>query len=158
MNLYEIEKEILNCVDRETGEIINIDALNILEMKREEKIENIALWIKNLLSDAEQIKAEKNALAEREKSARNKAESLKKYLSSCMKGEKFSTPRVSISFRKSESVDILKIEEIMKLDDADKYLKYSDPTPNKATIAQAIKSGVKIPGCVLIERQNIQIK
>lgn len=56
MNLYKIEEEILKCVDTETGEIINVEALNALKMQRDTKIENIALWIKNLLSDAEQLR------------------------------------------------------------------------------------------------------
>lgn len=158
MNLYEVDNAILGCVDTETGEIINEEALNALKMQRDTKIENIALWIKNLLSDAEQIKAEKDKLAEREKLAKNKAESLKKYLSDYMDGGKFSTPRVVISFRKSESVEISDIEEIMKLDNADNYLKYSYPMPNKAAIKQAIKGGAKIPGCNLVEKNNIQIK
>lgn len=158
MNLYEIEKEILNCVDTETGEIINIEALNALKIQRDVKIENIALWIKNLLSDAEQIKAEKDVLEKREKVIRNKAESLKKYLSDYMGGGKFSTPRVVISFRKSESVEIPDIEKLKKLDNADSYLKYSDPVPDKAAIKQAIKGGVEIPGCSLVEKNNIQIK
>lgn len=158
MNLYEVDNAILGCVDIETGEIINLDMLNALEMERAAKIENIALWIKNLLSDAEQIKAEKDKLAEREKLAKNKAESLKKYLSDYMNGGKFSTPRVVISFKKSESVEVSDIEKIMKLDDADNYLKYLYPVPNKAAIKQAIKGGVQIPGCSLVEKNNIQIK
>lgn len=158
MNLYEIDHAILNCVDMETGEIINVDALNTLEMERDEKIENIALWIKNLLSDAEQIKAEKDALEEREKSARNKAENLKKYLSGYLNGSKFSTPKVVILFRKSESVDISDINKIMSLNDADSYLKYAEPKPDKTAIKDAIKNGKKIPGCSLVEKQNIQIK
>lgn len=157
MNLYEIDKEILKCVDTETGEIINLDALNDLKMQRDTKIEHIALWIKNLISDAEQIKTEKDVLAEREKVARNKAESLKKYLSNYMNGGKFSTPRVSISFRKSESI-IADINEIMKLNNADNYLRYSEPTLDKAAIKEAIKNGEKIQGCSLIEKNNIQIK
>lgn len=157
MNLYEIDKEILKCVDTETGEIINLDALNDLKMQRDTKIEHIALWIKNLISDAEQIKTEKDVLAEREKVARNNAESLKKYLSNYMNGGKFSTPRVSISFRKSESI-IADINEIMKLNNADNYLRYSEPTLDKAAIKEAIKNGEKIQGCSLIEKNNIQIK
>ncbi|MBD5543761.1 MAG: siphovirus Gp157 family protein [Lachnospiraceae bacterium] len=158
MNLYEIEHEILECVDMETGEIVNVDALNALEMERDSKIENIALWIKNLLSDAEQIKAEREALAEREKAAKNKADSLKKYLAGYLNGSKFSTSKVAISFRKSESVDVTDINMIMRMNDADSYLKYKDPDPDKTAIKQAIKSGKKIPGCCLVEKQNIQIK
>lgn len=158
MNLYEIDYSILNCVDAETGEILDIDMLNALEMKRDEKIENIALWVKNLLSDAEQIKKEREILAEREKVAKNKAENLKKYLSDYLNGTKFETPKVKVSFRKSEIVDILDIKEIMKIDNAEKYLKYSDPTPDKMAIKQAIKKGINIPGCSLVKKDNIQIK
>lgn len=99
-----------------------------------------------------------DVLAERERTARNKAESLKQYLSNYMGGGKFSTSRVIISFRKSESVDVSDIKELMKLDNADNYLKYSEPTPDKAAIKQAIKDGAKIPGCSLVEKNNIQIK
>ena len=42
MNLYEIENEILNCVDMETGEIVDIKKLESLQMERDQKIENIA--------------------------------------------------------------------------------------------------------------------
>lgn len=56
--LYEIDEEILNCVDQETGEIIDPEKLAQLQMDFDKKVEGIALWIKNLLSDAEAIKAE----------------------------------------------------------------------------------------------------
>lgn len=158
MNLYEIEQEIMNCVDMESGEVIDIARLDALTMERDAKIENIALWIKNLLSDAEQIKDEKNSLDERENACKNKADSLKEYLSSYLAGSKFSTPRVAISFRKSESVEVIDINQIMKLDDAENYLKYSEPTADKTAIKQAIKAGICIPGCQIVENQNIQIK
>ena len=95
--LYEINQEILNCVDMETGEIIDMDKLGELQLAFDVKVENIALWIKNLLSDAEAIKAEKNRLAERQKSCENKAKSLKEYLNTYLGGQKFKTPKVSIS-------------------------------------------------------------
>lgn len=158
MNLYEIDHAILDCVDMETGEIVDIDALNALEMERNAKIENIALWIKNLLSDAEQMKIEREVLAERKEAAENKAENLKKYLTGYLNGSKFSTARVAISFRKSKSVDVTDINQIMNMSDAGSYLKYAEPTPDKTAIKQAIESGKTIPGCSLVEKQNIQIK
>ena len=51
--LYEIDEEILDCVDQETGEIIDPEKLAQLQMDFDKKVEGIALWIKNLLSDAE---------------------------------------------------------------------------------------------------------
>ena len=55
-SLYEIEEQILNCVDLETGEIIDEEALANLSMERDTKVENIALWIKNLLAEAKKRK------------------------------------------------------------------------------------------------------
>ena len=38
MNLYEINREILACIDYETGEILDEGRLNSLEIEREKKI------------------------------------------------------------------------------------------------------------------------
>ena len=35
MKLYEIDNEIMNCIDEETGEIIDPEKLESLEMERE---------------------------------------------------------------------------------------------------------------------------
>lgn len=37
MNLYEIDKAILACIDPETGELLDEDALTNLQMERTEK-------------------------------------------------------------------------------------------------------------------------
>lgn len=153
MNLYEINEQILGCVDEETGEIIDEQKLAELNLARDEKVENIALWIKNLLSDAEAIKQEKMKLAERQKVTENKAESLKKYLASYMNGGRFNTARVQIGWRKSKQVQV---QDITKIDDD--YLKYAEPTADKTKIKKAIEAGVEIEGAELVEINNIQIK
>lgn len=152
-SLYEIEEQILNCVDLETGEIIDKEALASLCMERNNKVEGIALWIKNLLAEAKMIKEEKDNLAYRQKVCENKAESLKDFLSRLLDGEKFKTSKVSISYRKSEKVDVL---DIGKLDDD--YLKFKDPEPDKTKIKKALKDGICLEGAQLVESQNIQIK
>ena len=63
--LYEIDAGILSCIDVETGEVLDPEKLEALQMEREEKIESVALWYKNLCSDAEAYKAEKQAFASR---------------------------------------------------------------------------------------------
>lgn len=152
-NLYEINEQILNCVDMETGEIIDADKLQDLQLAFDEKVEGIACWIKNLLSDAAAIKAEKDALAEREKACKNKAESLKNYLSIVLSGTKFKSPKVSISYRKSESVEVVDVTRVPK-----EFLKYAEPTVDKTKVKEAIKNGMELKGVSLIEKQNIQIK
>ncbi len=76
MTLYEIDKAITDLADPETGEITDFEALDNLQMARDQKIENIACYYKNLVSDAEAIKAEEEALAERQKVAATRGEVL----------------------------------------------------------------------------------
>lgn len=152
-NLYEIDAQIMACVDFETGEIIDEEKLQALQLEFNQKVEGIALWIKNLLAEAKMIKEEKDSLAARQKTCENKAESLKKYLSSALDGEKFKTAKVSISYRKSESVEI---EDISLLDD--NYLKFKEPEADKTKIKEALKNGVELQGVTLVEKNNIQIK
>lgn len=159
--LYEIDRSILECIDMETGEIIDFDRLSELQIERSEKIEKVALWYKNLVSDAESYKREKDSFAEREKAAKNKAESLKKWLAQVLDGEKMTTDKVAISFRKSEAVYVENEEEFIKsLQQCgrDDLLTYKELAINKTEIKKAIKNGEAIPGAELISKQNISIK
>lgn len=151
--LYEINSAILDCVDLDTGEVIDEEKLTKLQLAFDDKVEGIACWIKNLLSDAEAIKQEKMALAARQQAAEKKAESLKRYLSMVLDGNKFKTPKVQISFRKSKQVVV---NDIYKIDDD--YLKYAEPTVDKTKVKKALETGVKLEGVELVEKNNIQIK
>ena len=153
MNLYEIDNEILNCVDMETGEIVDLDKLNNLQMERDQKVENIGCWIKNLLSDAEALKKEKDSLAKRQKAAENKAASLKTFLLHYLDGEKFKTAKVAISYKSNSSVDIAEGATV-----PEEYLKYSEPAPDKIGLKAALMAGDKFPGITLVTSQNILIK
>lgn len=152
-NLYEINEAILNCVDIETGEIIDAECLEALEMERTAKIENIVLWVKNLLAEAAAYKAEKEAFAEREKQAAAKAERLKMYLTAALGGERFTTEKCAVSFRKSKSVEV--DETQLPKEWCTEKITY---TPNKIAIKKAIGAGEKVPGARLMEWLNIQIK
>ena len=153
MNLYEINNAIMDCVDMETGEIIDIDRLDCLQIERSEKIENIACWIKNLKSDAEQLKVEADNLLQRRRVAENKAESLKTYLQQALDGEKFKTPKVAISYRKTKSVDVTDISQLPEW-----ALRFSDPVPNKTEIKKKIELGENVPGASIKESQIMIIK
>lgn len=158
MNLYEIEQEIMSCVDEETGEVIDFEKLNALTLERDRKIESLALWVKNLKAEADAYKKEKDSFAQKQKSAENRAEQIKKYLSGYLNGTAFKSTRVSVSFRTSESTEVFDLNALMGYDDCDSYLKYKDPEPDKTAIKDAINSGIKLPGCRIVENNNIQIK
>lgn len=159
MKLYEIDNAILECIDMETGDVIDVERLNDLQMERDAKIENVACWIKDLKAEAEAIKAEKLALAERQKAAENKAESLKNWLAYALDGQKFSTARCAVSFRKSEVVEVTPegLENLMRAGN-DEYLTYAEPKPNKATLKQALKDGLSVDGVRLTQNTSAIIK
>lgn len=157
MNLYEIDSAIISCVDPETGEILDLEWLDQLQMERTRKIENILLWIKNLKSESEAIKAEEKALAERRKQDEKKAESLTQYVQNVLNGQKFQTARVGVSYRRSEAVVVDDMKKLTACNDGE-YIVYKDPEPNKTAIKAALKNGDVIPGCHLEERQNMTIK
>jgi hypothetical protein len=117
MNLYQIEDAILGCVDQETGDIVDIEKLEALEMERDTKISNIACWIKDLKAEAEAIKAEKQNLDKRLKADTNKAEQLKTYLDGYLNGAKFKDARCAISYRKSISTEIAEDLDLNTLPD-----------------------------------------
>ena len=152
MNLYEINNAMQECINLETGEI-DLELFEKLQLEKDEKIENVALWIKNLSSDVEGMENEKKAFEERIKAAKNKVIALKAYLEMALNGEKFQTAKCSITFRKSKSVTVLDVSKLDK-----DYLKYADPTADKTAIKKAIESGVTIAGASLVENLNVQIK
>lgn len=160
MTIYEIDKAIRDVLengfsyDEETGEILFDDSnIRQLEVARDEKLESIAIFHKELLAEAEAIKAEKQNLEKRQKAVLNKAEYMKNLLSFSLQGEKFKTARVAVSYRTSETVEIA---EGTKL--PDEYLRFKEPEPDKVGLKKALKEGKEIEGCTLISNQNIQIK
>lgn len=158
MNIYEINSEILKLVDPETGEISDYEAFEALNMERDEKIENVALWIKELIAEAKAIRDEEKALAERRKAAENKAERLREYLETALAGQKFKTPKVVVSYRETEVVNVSDGFVEWAKQNAPGYLNYSDPTPSKILIKDAIKNGEKIPYATIEKNNTLQIK
>lgn len=157
MTLYEIDKALMDFefeIDEETGEIINASELDELKMAREDKVEGIGLWIKNLEAEKEAVKREKDNFADRQKRLEKKIESLKGYLVYALDGQKFSTPKIAISFRKSESV-LIKDEYLIP----DEYCEFTVVRkPNKKNLKDALIHGKELMGVELIEKKNVQIK
>ena len=158
MTIYEIDQAIMECVDLETGEIIDTEQLDKLQMERDTKLENVACWIKDLKSEAEALKNEKQALAERQRVAENKAESLKKWLAYVLDGQKFSTSKCAVSFRKTEVVEVTTEGLNNLMEDHDELLTYKAPEPNKTAIKQAIKDGLNVAGVQLVQNTSTIIK
>ena len=160
MKLYEIDSAIEDLLDRETGEISDVEAFANLRMMREEKLEGAALYAKNLASDIKALQEEEKNLHERRTVLEHKRERLERWLSTVLDGEKFSTPRCDVRFRRSQALEITDertLREWLAMS-APSYLIAQDPKIDKAGIKDAVKSGAEIPCVELVTRQNIAIK
>ena len=164
MNLYEIDRQIQelieNSVDPETGELtLDPDALDALQMEREAKIENLACYVKNLTAGAKAMREEEIALADRRRKAEAKAERLKAYLSDALAGEKFSTSRVAISWRKTNAVRV--DENLFLSSTANELIPGAityEPKISKTAIKKAIEQGQTVIGAELVSNMSMSIK
>lgn len=158
MTLFEIDKAIEEFfeenIDPETGELLNIEQLDDLQMAREQKCENVALLIKNKEAEKNAVAEQEKVFANRKKTLGNEIDRLKNYLGYALDGEKFSTPKVAVSFRKSESV-LVKDEYLIP----DEYCDFTVlRKPNKKNIKDALKHGKELMGVELVEKQNVSVK
>lgn len=154
MKLYEINSAIADLIDFETGEILDVDALESLQMERQEKLTNIALLYKQMTADTKTLKELEKDYSERRKRAEKTAQWCKDTLSRELAGEKMKDEkqRFSISWRKSEKLNIVDPDAISA-----EWVTY-EPKYNVAGMKDAVKSGAIINGVELVESQNIQIK
>lgn len=144
----------------ETGELMTFEqALDALKMERSEKMENIALWVKNLTAEAAAIKAEEDSLTKRRKAAEAKCASLKGYLMAAMvredgTAESFRTARCTVSVRMNKS-SVVCDEEILP---AEYKTVTTTEKPNKTLLYELLKSGEIIPGAHLETSRSVMIK
>lgn len=164
--LYEIKKDIedlLNAVtDPDTGEVVDLDAIDSLLLERDQKIENVALYAKDVHAMWVAIMDEITTLQQRADRLKNTEDGLKIYLSNELQGEKFSTSKCDIGFRRSEAVEVDDdfIAWASNIDNlALHYLKRKETvTADKMAIKQYLKSGGTLQHCKLVTKNNITIK
>lgn len=160
MELYKLNEQIeelmeaFDYADESTLNELRAD-IDALELERDSKIESVALWVKQLKSDAVQIKAEEKALVDRRKACEKKAESLQGYLQYALQGAKFSTPKVAVSSRKSTAVVVSCEVSELPLEYVNEKTTF---TADKTALKKAITSGDAIEGVSVVERLNLVIK
>lgn len=143
MRLYEINAEIDNCIDYETGEILDIEKFQELQIEKEHKLEAIALVYKNAIAESKMVSDEMKSLKARKEKCDNLANKMKEMLYNELQGEKFMTSKVEISFKKSTTTEVIDLAGIPK-----QYIKTKiERTADKTAIKNAIKSGEKNKRC-----------
>lgn len=171
LKLYEISdlyNEFVRMVD--DGEIDDpqaiTDTLEGIKQEFDDKCESIACLFKALSKEAEDIEDEAKALMARAKYKRNVCDHLKDYLAASMQSvgqSKLERPRVKLSFRKSESLEITDEIALQRgLTDAERLdlLRIVvERKFDKTAIKKAIKDGtMALPGCTIVTKDNLLIK
>ena len=162
MKLYEIDERLNNIfkletgegVDKETGEVLDAETLHGLEIAKDEKVENILCYIKNLKATAAAYKAEEESFNQRRKHAENKAAQLIDYLKKYADGYKITTAKASLSWRKSAG----KVAFTGSEDDVPDSYKVIIKKTDKKAILSDLKAGKEVPGATLIKDSYPVIK
>ncbi len=160
MRLYEIDYKIREFWDKVTeqdGELTEEDlqTLESLETSKNEKIKAYGVIIRELDGEIATVDGEIARLKEIAEKKKKSRERLKNALKDFLINndiQKFESPEVNISFRKSVA---LEVDENAKLPETMLKVEWK---PNKTAITEFLKKGGHFDGCRLVERNNIQIK
>ena len=178
-NLFDIQDSMMNLleyhVNDETGEIVETEEefnelYNSIQLDLHTKLDNTNCLQKMIDGELEVIDKEIKRLTA-EKSARvRKKEWLKNRVDTFVKRQftdengnldeegmhkyKLELPHSKISYRKSDSVEVIDLETL-----PEEYIKTKiEKNPDKIAIKNAIKDGKEIKGAKIVTNYNIQIK
>lgn len=114
----------------------------------EAKVERVALYIQDLLGDAEKAKAEKDRLAQIQKAYESRAEGLKTYLVRCMAVadlEKVQTPKVRVNRQRSGTPSVEYHGDIEALPADFIRVRPEERSLDKRAVIQAIRDEEALP-------------
>lgn len=147
-------------MEMDLDEVTIKDTLESVSGDVQEKAINVAMFIRNLEANAEQIKLAEKAMAERRKSLEGKADSIKEYLKSNMQAcgfTKIESPYFSLTIKKNPPK--------LVIDDAGQipsnlyvYPEAPEPYPDNAAIKDLLKTGAEVSGAHLQQDERLEIK
>lgn len=177
INNYEFEKDERGRYVDDDGMVIDpeavktewleawFDTLSGIEEDFNIKAENIAVYIKSLISDVKTMKEERTKLSERIKAKEKNAERLKSYLLDNMKlvgANKIDRPRACLTLRKNAASLVVddedKFIDMLQRNGRDDLLRYAKPEIRKTDIKKLIQSGEEFQGASLENSISITIK
>ena len=162
MNLFNIQQQYLHIASElcaNDGELTQelIDALEVNQEQLQEKAVNYGYVIKQLGHEVNAVDIEIKRLQDIKKRNEKAIERMETAISNAMQLygiEKVDSSFLKLSFRKSESTEIINEAQI-----PDKFMTIkTTKTPNKTAIKSAIQSGEVVDGAVLSTNFNLQIR
>lgn len=166
MKLYELTGMYaqLERVGDEFDEQAVKDTLEGIQGEIEDKADNIASLIKNLMADVKMLKEEADTLTARAKSKQKQIDWYKTYLLDNLSSAgigKVETARNVISIKKSPAKvmfdDETKFISWATLDH-EEFIRQKEPEIDKTSVKEALKNGKEIPGAWLEQGITVTIK
>ena len=158
--LFEITQEVIELASLlEEGEFTPEleQQLAITRDELDSKAENYVNVIRQVEGDISVIDAEIKRLKELRDGKSKVVDRMKEALSTAMTAfrvDKIETSLMKLFFRKSESVEILDENLVPEQYKLSRVV----VNPDKILIKKLIKSGEEVPGCEIVEKDNLQIK
>lgn len=156
--LYDISESILNItelLDEDNSEQFE-EILTKLDMKFEEKAENIAKYLQDLQGDVDKIKNEEKRLFDKRKAIENKVSRLKDYLKYEMEKldkKKFKTDLFSFNIQKNPPSLIVEHEDIIP-----EYFWINERRLQKSELSKAVKDGLELDGVYFKQGESLRIR
>ena len=173
MKLYEIDAALESyleydgtIIDPTTGEVVSpedadnrmvlkLEEYEALQMEREAKVEAWGCHLKNCAAEIAALDKEIKALTSRKKAREHHLDASKARLQFYLAGEKFSSPKVAISYRTTKKVNFTGQAEDLPADL--KRVKVS-VEPDLIAIGKALKAGEVIENATLTDNTSMLVK
>ena len=172
MQLYEFNNQFMELremaemldYDNETGEIIDNSSVikelwSELNLSLEAKLENAAYLIKELDIAEVALRAEVDRLNKKARVIAKNADRIRELMQYALKAseqDKIKTNKFTFSLRKSSSLEI--DEMICPLALMPKQFVRTKSEFDKTAITKALKAGEFIEGCIMTEKESLQIR
>lgn len=136
------------------------DTLEGLSGDLETKATNVAMFVRNLESLADQIKQAEATMAARRKAIETRAEHVREYLLTNMQRtgiSKIDSPWFKIALRNNPPSVVVDDPSLIPA----RYMRQAEPpppAPDKKEIKAAIEFGENVPGARLVTKQSVTIK
>ena len=132
------------CVNVETGEILDFDAVTALNIEKDELVKYFCQEHQNDKADIKAVDEEIKRLQNKKKAIENHQKGIKNYLTLCLKGEKWKKHGFSVYYMEGRpSCDIPDDFDIEKL--PEEYIKRTAEA-KKAELLKALQDGLVIEG------------
>nr|DAT07443.1 MAG TPA: resistance protein [Caudoviricetes sp.] len=157
MNLYELSLAFQEVQNMDLDPEVMKDTLDSIKDTLENKLENTVKVIRNKEARATALKTEEDRFKAARQAEENGVKWLKTYVEDCLKligKTKYEAGMFKLSIQKNPLSVNITDENILPED----YLIPQPPKVDKASLKEALKNGIEVPGAELKQTEGLRIR